>query len=77
MNGVIVQDPEERKQREVLFRERIAPHIQDFFEEYEKEALSNGASCYILKKNMAEELLPAIQQAGLAGSATHKQESAS
>ena len=46
-------------------------------EEYEKEALSNGACCYILKKNMAEELLPAIQQAGSAGPITHKLESAS
>lgn len=44
-------------------------------EEYEKEALSSGASGYILKKNMAEELLPAIQQAR-AGSVTHGGESA-
>jgi DNA-binding NarL/FixJ family response regulator len=44
-------------------------------EEYEKEALSSGASGYILKKNMAEELLPAIQHAR-AGSVTHGGESA-
>jgi DNA-binding NarL/FixJ family response regulator len=45
-------------------------------EEYENEALSAGASGYILKKNMAEELLPAIKMARSTGSAAQGEENA-
>lgn len=45
-------------------------------EEYEKEALSAGANGYILKKNMAEDLLPAIRTAGSSASATQGEKNA-